>query len=216
MPGRRVRRIVVLLASVIGVTALLIAAFPAIGVWLVVADPLAPSDAIFVLEGRTPSREVEAAALYHRGLAPVVGLSHPRDPQELARRLARLASIQEFARAVLVGLGVPDRAILRLQPEVRNTVEELAVIAETARVRGFRRVILVTSPSHTRRVRTIWNARHQGTLAALVHPNAYESFDARRWWRSRHGLQAAVYEVAGIVNFRLGTLLPTFDEEARE
>ena len=73
-------------------------------------------------------------------------------------------------------------------------------------------MIIVTSPSHTRRVRMIWDARHGATLAALVHPTPYETFDARRWWRSRHGVAAVIHEVGGIVNFRLGSLLPTFDE----
>ena len=212
MPRRRSHRLALLLVVVAAVTAGVVAGLPVLGLWLVVADRLAPSDAIFVLEGRTPSREVEAAALYHRRLAPLVALSRARDPQETARRLARLPPGQDVAQTALVNLGVPERAIVRLEPYVRNTVEELAVIADVARARGFHRLIIVTSPSHTRRVRMIWDARHATTLAALVHPNSYETFDARRWWRSRHGVEAAVHELGGIVNFRLGSLLPTFDE----
>jgi uncharacterized SAM-binding protein YcdF (DUF218 family) len=128
MPRHRLRCLVVVLLGVLGMTAMLPAVLPAIGVWLVVADPLRPSDAIFVLAGRSPSREVEAAALYQRGFAPVVALSHARDPQELPRRLVRQPSPQESARTTLLNLGVPERAILRLQPEVGNTMEELAVI----------------------------------------------------------------------------------------
>jgi uncharacterized SAM-binding protein YcdF (DUF218 family) len=51
---------------------------------------------------------------------------------------------------VLANLGVPDHAILRLETEAQNTVEELAVIAEVSRVRGSRRVILLSSPAPTR------------------------------------------------------------------
>lgn len=76
-------------------------------------------------------------------------------------------------------------------------------------------MILVTSPVHTRRVRTIWNARQSGAIAALVHPTPYETFDARRWWRSRYGVEAAAHELFGIAHFRLGSLLPTFDDDAR-
>jgi len=212
-PRRRLRRLLVLVAAVAGAAAVAIA-LPALGTWLVVADALAPSDAIFVLEGRTPSREVEAAALYHRGLAPMVGLSRVRDPQSLARHLARQPPVQDLARGVLVNLGVPARAILRLDPEVQNTVEELVAIADVSGARGFRRVILVTSPAHTRRVRIIWDAR-AGSITALLHPTSYETFDARRWWRSRHGVETMLHELGGIANFRLGSPLPTFDEGAR-
>jgi len=212
LPHRRVHRLVALLAligvAVIGVAA----ALPAIATWLVVADPLAPSDAIFVLEGRTPARELEAAVLYHRGLAPIVGLSHARDPLELARRLARLPPGQDMAHDALRNVGVPERAILRLEPEVQNTMEELAVIADVARAHHFGRVILVSSPSHTRRIRMIWNARPRGGVAALVYPTSYETFDPNRWWRSRHGVETMIHELGGIANFRLGSLLPTFDE----
>jgi uncharacterized SAM-binding protein YcdF (DUF218 family) len=209
-PGRGLRRslvLLILLGAAIG------AAFgvPALGEWLVVADALVPSDAIFVLAGRSPAREVEAAALHRRGLAPVVALSRARDPLTLAKQIARLPSGQDVAAGVLTTLGVPAGAILRLDQEVENTAEELDVIAAAARTRGFRRVILVTSPSHTRRVRIIWDARARG-VAALVYPTPYETFDGRRWWRSRHGVEAVLHELGGIANFRLGTLLPTFDD----
>lgn len=97
---------------------------------------------------------------------------------------------------------------------MQNTAEELAVIVDVGRARGSRRVIIVTSPLHTRRVRTIWDAR-QPALAALVHPSLYETFDPHRWWRSRHGTEAMLHELNGIPNFRLGSVLPTFDEGAR-
>jgi uncharacterized SAM-binding protein YcdF (DUF218 family) len=207
---RRILLVLVVLVAI--VTAGVVIALPALGAWLVVADPLAHADAIFVLEGSTPARELEAAALYHRGLAPIVALSHARDPQERARRLAHMPPGQEVARGVLRAVGVPPASILLLEPRVENTVQELAVIARTARAQNFRRVILVTSPPHTRRVRTIWRARHEAAVAALVTPDAFETFDARRWWRSRHGLEEAAHEVFGLLNFRLGSALPTFDD----
>jgi uncharacterized SAM-binding protein YcdF (DUF218 family) len=211
VPRRRFLRLVVLFALVVVTAAAITASIPAVAAWLVVADPLQPSDAIFVLEGRTPAREVEAAAVYHRGLAPIVALSHARDPLSIARRLARLPPGQDTASVALRNLGVPDRAILRLEPEVENTVEELAVIADVSRARGFRRIILVSSPSHTRRIRMIWDARPRG-VAASVYPTSYETFDPHRWWRSRHGVETMLHELGGIVNFKLGSVLPTFDE----
>lgn len=184
---------------------------PALGRWLVVADALEASDAIVVLDGRTPARELEAAALYHRRLAPRVVVARARDPYEVAHGLAGEPSPQARALRVLIHVRVPREAIQALERVVENTADELAVDFDHARARGFRRVILVTSPAHTRRVRTIWNARYQAMLPALVHPTPYDTFDTTSWWRSRRSLEYALHEVAGILHFMIGSPLPTFD-----
>jgi uncharacterized SAM-binding protein YcdF (DUF218 family) len=204
---RRARRIAVVVVGVILVAIAIRLSLPVVGAWLVVDDPLAPSDAIFVLEGRTPSREVEAVALYHRGLAPFVGLSLAHDPQQAARRVARMPTPQEAARSLLVTLGVPERAIVLMTREVTNTEEELAAIAEIAHARGFHRIILVSSNSHTRRIRIMWDARRDATVAARVHPNGYDAFDTGRWWRSRRSLEDVLHELGAIVNFKLGSVI---------
>jgi uncharacterized SAM-binding protein YcdF (DUF218 family) len=181
------------------------------GRYLLVADPVEASDAIIVMDGPPPARDVEAAALYRRGLAPLVVLSLPRDPLAEVRRLAGQPSPQERAAQTLQHLGVPAAAIIRLDQVVDNTRQELAAHFAHARARGWRRVIIVTSPSHTRRVRLIWNRRYQGQLPALVHPTPHEEFEPDRWWRSARSLEAGLYELAAIANFLIGSPLPTYD-----
>lgn len=207
MLRRRSRRLALFLVGVIALAVALAISLPMIGTWLVVADPLVPSDAIFVLDGRTPSREVEAVDLYRRGLATFIGLSLAHDPQKVVRRLAHMPPPQEAARGILVTLGVPEPAILLMATEVANTEEELAAIAQMAHARGFRRVILVSSPSHTRRIRIMWDSRHQRSLPALVHPSRYDEFPAKRWWRSRRSLEDVLHELGAIVNYKLGSVI---------
>jgi uncharacterized SAM-binding protein YcdF (DUF218 family) len=182
------------------------------GTYLVVADRLEPSDAIFVVAGGTgPPRLVEAGYLYRRGMAPAVVISLARDGLPAARRLAGEPPPQEAAARVLVHVGVPAKAVARLEQVVANTDEELRVDFDYARAKGFRRVILVTSPQHTRRVRMIWNAYYQATVPALVHPTPFEEFDAARWWRSSRSLEKGLYELAAIAHFLVGRPLPTHD-----
>ncbi|MGH7311728.1 MAG: YdcF family protein, partial [Candidatus Rokuibacteriota bacterium] len=178
--------------------------------YLVVADRLEPSDAIFVLAGTGP-RLAEAAALYRKGLAPVLVLSLPPDRNQRARQLLGEPAFQERAMRALVHAGVPGHAVVRLDQVVVNTDEELAVDFDYARAQGFRRVILVTSPQHTRRVRMIWDADNQTALPALVHPTSFEEFDPARWWRSSRSLAKSLYELAAIAHFLLGRPLPTHD-----
>jgi uncharacterized SAM-binding protein YcdF (DUF218 family) len=183
----------------------------AAGLYLVAGDALAPSDAIVVLDGMTPAREVEAALLYRQRLAPVVMVARARDPSPLARRLAGEPGPQERSVRALEHAGVPRRAIARMDRTVENTAQELQVDFEHARAQGFRRVILVTSPEHSRRVRIMWNARHQATVPALIHPTPYDTFDAANWWRSRRSLERGLHELGGILHYRVGSPLPTFD-----
>jgi len=201
---------------ILGLAGLLVCLLLALGVrragsYLVVADQLEPSDAIFALAGTGPTRVVEAASLYRRGLAPVVVVSLPPDTAALARQLAGEPAPQERAMRALVHAGVPRHAVARLDRVVVNTDEELGVDFDYASAQGFRRVILVTSPQHTRRVRMIWDARYEAKLSALVHPTPFEEFDATRWWRSSRSLEKSLYELAAIAHFLLGRPLPTHD-----
>src|SRR5437773_2283252 len=141
---------------------------PALGAALVVTDALQPSDAIFVLDGGTPVRELEAASLYRLGYAPRVVVARGRDAISVARQVSGEPSRQERAVRVLRHVGVPEAAVVTLSQEVDNTVQELAADFAFATKQGLRRVILVTSANHTRRVRVIWNSRYERRIRALV------------------------------------------------
>jgi uncharacterized SAM-binding protein YcdF (DUF218 family) len=183
-----------------------------LGPWLVVDEPLVRSDAIFVTDGETPQRELEGAALFLEGWAPRVVLTLPRDRlSEEVRRLADEPRPQEDASRVLRRRGVPEAAIVRLDRVVENTAQELQVDFEHARAHGFRRVIIVSSPYHTRRIRLIWRSRFEQEIPAIVRVTRYEPVDASRWWRSRRSLEDVVHEVFGITHFLLGSPIPTFD-----
>lgn len=183
-----------------------------VGHFLVVADPPAASDAIAMLDGGPPMREIEAAALYHRGFAPRILVSNARSPfSDVTRRLMQTGLPQDGSVDILRHLHVPEAAIVRLDRQVENTHQELAVDFEYAKSHGFRRLIIVTSPYHTRRVRVIWNARYQAVVPALVEPAAWERYDADRWWRSRRNLEFTLHELVGIAHFWIGSPIPTFD-----
>ena len=197
---------------VCGLLAVVVVATRWLGPWLVVSEPLERSDVIFVTDGQTPQRELEAAALFLEGWAPRVALTLPRDTlSEEVRRLAGDLLPQDRASRVLRRRGVAEAAIVRLDRVVENTLQELQADFDYARARGFRRVIIVSSPYHTRRIRLIWSSRFERELPAIVRPTRHEPVDPTRWWRSRRPLEDVTHELFGIANFLLGTPLPTFD-----
>src|SRR5437879_13590735 len=110
---------VLLLTVVLAIIVLATVALPLPGLWLVAADPLERSVVIFVLDGATPARELEAAALHRRGLAPLVAVTLPRDPMPAAtRRMSGQLGPQQEGARVLEYVGVPRQAIILLTRRV--------------------------------------------------------------------------------------------------
>jgi uncharacterized SAM-binding protein YcdF (DUF218 family) len=177
-----------------------------LGAWLVVSEPLRPADAIVVLAGGTPQREIAAADLFRQGLAPRVVLSLaliPRHHAALVGLGIRPHEPQAEARLVLEGHGVPASAILALKVPVKITEAELALVRETVEAAGLRRVILVSSADHGRRIKMIW-ADVGGSVEALVYSVRDETFLPDRWWRDRRMIELLLHEYLGITAYRLG------------
>ena len=88
------------------------------------------------------TRLLAAARLYHKLHIPILFTG--------GRVLADGPSEAETARRDLLGLGVPDEAII-LEPESRTTGENAKFTAEVLNTRGFAQPILVTSAFHMKR-----------------------------------------------------------------
>jgi uncharacterized SAM-binding protein YcdF (DUF218 family) len=204
----RARRLIAA-ALVVGALAV-VAHAPAlrlIGRALVVEDPLAPADAIVVVAGGTPAREETAATLYGDGLAPEVILSNHFTPERVRALIAlgvRRLDFQGEARAVLEKRGVPARAIVALPAPVRTTEAELKAVGDAARARGWRRVILVTSPQHSRRVKLVWSREAPSGIEGVVRVVQKDDFLDGDWWRKRREAEAVLHEYLGLVAIYLG------------
>jgi uncharacterized SAM-binding protein YcdF (DUF218 family) len=177
----------------------------ALGRWLVVADLLERGDAIVVLNGQARTRAAEAAVIFRAGWAREVWLTRGADTAgegSLGRPLYLVD--EEESRGVLEHLGVPPSAIRVVFPNVRNTMEELQVVARELARTGGDRVILVTSKTHTRRTRATWQAVAGADRRAIVRYARGDPFDARRWWRQSEQVRTVGREVLGLLNVWTG------------
>jgi uncharacterized SAM-binding protein YcdF (DUF218 family) len=173
----------------------------------VVEDPLAASDAVVIVAGGIPTREAAGAALYLRGLASLVVLSNNFTPDrvhELITLGVRRFDYQGESRLVLEKHGVPAEAIVALSVPVKTTEAELKLVAETARARGWRRVILVTSPQHSRRVKLVWTREAPGGIEGLVALSKEDDFPGEGWWWRRRHAEAVLHEYLGLAAIYLG------------
>ncbi len=183
--------------------------FRGIGRWLDREDPLSRADIVFVLGGGMPQRAVEAGKVFAQGHAPEVWCSRPDSPvDDLAKLGIHYVGEEDYNRQILVHGGVPESAIHVLPGTVVNTEEELLDLAGEMRRRGKTSVILVTSPQHTRRVRTLWQKLVGKQPRAWVHGAHEDPFDPDHWWRNTRDALSVVHETLGLVNAWAGLPVP--------
>ncbi|MGA2606142.1 MAG: YdcF family protein [Terriglobia bacterium] len=201
--GRRLLIVLAVLAVLIGTA---FWAFRNVGRWLVVDDTLQPARAILVLSDSTPYRAMEAANIYRQGLAPEIWLTRDYD-NENDNPFARLGihhiSEEDYNQQVLERLRVPTAAVRLLDLPATNTTDEEQLFAKELRRVGGDRIILVTSPVHTRRVKTLWHILVGNHPEAIVRYSAYEPFDPAHWWRATKDDDVG-HEVSGLLNARNG------------
>ena len=94
----------------------------------------------------------------------------------------------------LVRLGVPRDAVVVLPSRTDSTAAEADVVASWACESGVRSLVVVTSPGHTRRSRTIFRRSLGDGVALAVRPASAASFPAERWWRDRHAAKVVAFE----------------------
>jgi hypothetical protein len=200
-PRRRRAPRLVLLGVFLLLCASAVLAFLRVGRWLVVEDPIAPADAIVVLSGRMPERAIEAARLYHLGVASQIWISPPVSPtDELAALNIHYLGEDFYNEEVLLALGVPAEAIRVLNQPAVNTEAEVDGISADLRDDSLTSVIIVTSKAHTRRVRAIWNRRAAPGLRLVVRYPDDDPFDGAHWWRHTQDALDVVREVLGLLN----------------
>ena len=199
--GTRMRGVLgAVLVIVIGVALL-----PFAGRFLTIADPLPhAADAIVVMAGSIHDRSLEAARLYRTGIAPrVVVTRETMHPGEAALRAAgvELPESDALTRTALIGLGVPPSAIVTLRRRTHSTASEASTIGRWACARGMHRLVVVTSPSHTRRARLVLARALGPDIALAVRPSTANAFAGGRWFHVRRDAKYVLAEWQKLANY---------------
>lgn len=203
-----VRRIVSYVLQTVGLLSLLVLLLGGIGLyfagrWLVLDEAPAPADLIVLLGGDL-SRPLHGADLYHRGYAKRIAVSRPAPhPQtENLRPLGlRLPRQDEEYREILRRKGVPASAIDVFGDANLSTVQEAETLREFLGGRPAR-LLIVTSPYHTRRVKVVFTRLlPRADIRVLASP--YEEFP-QRWWTHQGAAVGVVLETAKLLYYYLG------------
>jgi uncharacterized SAM-binding protein YcdF (DUF218 family) len=172
---------------------------PLVGGFLIAVDPLARADALVPLAGDR-SRVIYAAELFRQGYAPwyVVSDMWVGEPDP-AVPYATLVQEQAIEHGV-----PPDR--LAVAPGMpRTTYTEALAVRQLALEQGWQSLIVVTSPSHTRRAGFIFRTVFANTNIRLVVV-AVEGhwYTPDTWWLTDAGAYETGLEYAKLAAYLLG------------
>jgi uncharacterized SAM-binding protein YcdF (DUF218 family) len=125
-----------------------------------------------------PYRAEEAARLFQMGKAPEVWVSRPENPAaDLQKFGIRFVGEEEYDCEILIHEGGSEAVVHILPDPIVNTEQEVEEVAPEMRRAGKTKVIIVTSPQHTRRVKALWKKPCSRCLAPwLVARQPTESF----------------------------------------
>jgi uncharacterized SAM-binding protein YcdF (DUF218 family) len=160
---------------------------PAAGTFLIEAGPPRKADLILVLAGDySGGRILKAAELAREGWAPQVmvsgaGIHFGQWESDLAIKMAEKA-------------GYPPSLFIGVPSEDHSTREEAATMLRELRSRGVKRVLLVTSDTHTRRAGRIYREMAGGIEVTAVVASPSPGYRVESWWREREGQKAIFLE----------------------
>jgi uncharacterized SAM-binding protein YcdF (DUF218 family) len=180
-----------------------------VGRFLAREDPIEPADAIVVLAGTRAERPLEAVDLYLAHYAPRIVLSYGNLEDQAIhaaeQRGAHVVSDVDQLKAMMIELGVPAEALIIPSRGHDNTADEARTMREIAQAHGWRRIIVVSSKYHLRRVSMAFGRTFRGSdVQILVHGSRYDPSTPDRWWHRRGDVRWLVSELPKVVAYAAG------------
>ena len=180
------------------------------GHWLVAESDLQEADAVVVLLGGTPERELEAADVYNNGYAQKIILSrfatHSRKLLDSFR--IEMPSGSENTVSVLRQLGVAAEHIV-IAPGTNSSTrgEARAVANYLGQHPHIGSVILVTSPPHMRRASMTFKREFRKLdrrVDIIARPSSHSDFEPKHWYRCRQHIRRVLMEYLKIAGWATG------------
>lgn len=178
-----------------------------LGRYLVLEHPPEKSDLIVCMGGENIERGLATADAYKEGLAPNIYISKEKIPDGydlLKDKGINYQITADLLEKLLLDLGVPGSAIIRSDSEVDNTWDEVRFIREEVEKRGFKSIIIITSPIHTRRSwLTFRKVFVDSDVRILSLPSKYSRFNVSDWWKERSYLRDVLLEYEKLIYYIL-------------
>lgn len=178
-----------------------------IGRYLVLEHPPEKSELIICLAGGNIERGLATADAYNEGWAPTVFISRERLPdgfELLSDRGVEYPASIDLMGMLLANLGVPESSIIKSDTPVNSTLSEATVIREEIEKRGYKSIIVITSPQHTRRSWLTYRKVFDGTdVGILMLASKYSGFKPDSWWKERQYIRDVIMEYQKLIYYAL-------------
>ena len=172
---------------------------------LVVDHGLKKSDAVVVLGGGSPSRVLEAADIYNKGLAPNIIITRggmPDGKEIITSKNIEFPEEADLNILVLKKLGIESRNVYLIPGRVYGTLEEAHAIKDFALNKGLESLIITTSKSHTRRCELIFNNVFKNSgIEITIAPTKYDSFNPGELGKNKNHWKNVVLEYQKILYY---------------
>ncbi len=144
-------------------------------------------DAVFVLGGASAERAPKAAELFHKGYTDVVVATGEYVPSILQVLDTALTEAQ-LTRQALWNADVDSQAIITLN-QGTSTQEEAEIILGYALASNFKRIILVSSKFHTRRMQGVFRRKFEAEgIKVFILGAEPLRYEIDSWWNSEEAL----------------------------
>lgn len=177
------------------------------GKYLVVEHPLKKSDLIVCLSGSSIERGLEASELYQKGMAASIFITREELPvgyEALRKKGGSYPEERTLVVELLQGLGVPGSACLSSDRFVSSTFDEAKLLWDITQEKGYKSLIIVTSPEHTRRAwLTFENVFEKADIRIAMRPSRHSNFRSEDWWKTRKYLRAVIFEYQKLIFYAL-------------
>lgn len=178
-----------------------------LGRYLVVEHPPEKSDLLVCLAGGNIERGLATADAYHAGLAPRIFIAKETLPpgyEILRNKDIHYPENIELLAALLQDLGVPESAVITSDVRVNSTMDEARLVRDEVGERGIRSIMIITSPTHTRRAWFTYRKVFEKTdVRILIHPSEYSGFDPEEWWKTRRYVREVIIEYQKLIYYAL-------------
>ncbi len=151
---------------------------------------LVQGDVIFVMQGDGVHRAAHAVDLWKRGFAPLVAIVGSADDRAYGSFPSR------EVRAEMIRLGLPEDALLFEDTRGAHTRAEADRALELAKERGWKTILVLTSPHHQYRAFLTFVQAMQdgGVKLKIINAVAPLSMTEQNPWGARDTLQARNFD----------------------
>ena len=198
MRRRRIIKVSVLLLVVWGILAWVAARA------LIIKADLASADALVVLSGSSSylERTHKAAELYRQGRAPLVLLTNDHTRGGWSNVLQTNPYFVDRALAELTKQGVPAERIKIVPGIAESTQSEAVIVKNYAQTQGFRSVLIITSPFHSRRAWRTFHTYFAGTGIVVGLIPSTSTLSTAFWWLRPSGWRDVAGEYIKLIYYR--------------